>query len=200
MKIFKKLGVAVVMFSIIGCGGTTNVQTAKTTNRDLSTYDSFAYLPNSSAEISGRNYNDEQVNTAIIETINMNMQEAGYELDRENPDLLVLVSTKTDLETETTAQPVYARYPYAGATARAVSPFYNNYYYTGYNRINNIVGYDTDTYQYEEGTLVINLVDRETEETVWKGVASENIFNQSTTGAIQDMVNDIFEQYPLNQE
>lgn len=200
MKIFKSFGILIMILSFLGCGGTSNVQTAKTTDRDLSTYDSFAYLPNSSAEISGTNYNDEQVNTAIIETINMNMQEAGYNLNRENPDLLVLVSTKTELETETTTQPMYARYPYGGATARTVSPFYNNYYYSGFNRVNNIVGYDTDTYQYEEGTLVINLVDRETQETVWKGVASENIYNQSTTGAIQELVNDIFEQYPLNQE
>lgn len=198
MKIYKTLGILFLVISLMACGGTSNVQTAKTTDKDLSSYDSFAYLPNANAEIQGTNYNNEQVNTAIIETINMNMQQAGYNLDRQNPDLLVLVSTKTNMETGTTTDAVYARYPYGGA-GRTVSPFYNDYYYAGYTGFNRIVGYDTDTYQYEEGTLVINLVDRETQETVWKGIASENIYNQGTTAAIQDLVNDIFEQYPLNQ-
>lgn len=180
---------------IVGCGS-TNVQTAKTTDKDLSNYNSFAYLPNANPDIAGEDYNNEEVNTAVIEVINMNMQEAGYNLDREEPDLLVLVSTKVDSEIASRTQPVYAGYPYrSGVTT--VSPFYSPYYYRGYNNFNRVVGYDTDTYEYEEGTLVINLVDRETRETVWKGVASDNIYTQGTTDAIRGLVNDIFDEYPL---
>lgn len=180
---------------ILSCG-TSNVQTAKTTDKDLSNYDSFAYLPNANPDVAGQDYNNEEVTTAVIEVINMNMQEAGYELDREDPDLLVLVSTKVDNETASRTQPVYAGYPYrAGVTT--ISPQYSPYYFRGYNTFNRVVGYDTDTYEYEEGTLVINLVDRETRETVWKGVASDNIYTQGTNEAIRGLVNDIFEEYPL---
>lgn len=175
----------------MGCG--SNVQTVKTTNKDLNTYDSFAYLPNTNVR---EDYNNEDINTAVIEVINMNMQQAGYELDRDNPDLLVLVSTKVNTETAANTEPVYAGYPYASGV-NTISPFYSPFYYRGYNNINRVVGYDTDTYQYQEGTLVINLVDRETQETVWKGIASDNIYTQGTTSAIKELVNDIFEQYPL---
>lgn len=191
MKAFYSFIFCISLLLIMSCG--SNVQTTKTTNKDLSTYDSFAYLPNASVR---EEYNDEKVNTAVIEVINTNMQKAGYNLDRDNPDLLVLVSTKVNRETATRSQPVYAQYPYTtGVTT--VNSVYGPYYYRGFNNFNRVVGYDTDTYQYKEGTLVINLVDRKTEETVWKGIASEDIYNQGTNSAIRELVNDIFEQYPL---
>lgn len=79
-----------------------------------------------------------------------------------------------------------------------INPLYNNYYYGGYAGYNNIIGYDTDTYAYEEGSVVINLVDRESRNTVWKGVASESLSNQSNIQEIRGLVNAIFEEYPLN--
>lgn len=153
-------------------------------------------MPNSNFQKDQTRNNDDQVNQAIIETINSNMRKAGYHLDRENPDLLVLVSTKTNREEGVTTDPVYASYPYT-PMASTIRPFYEPFYYTGFTRLTRIVGYDTDTYQYKEGTLVINLVDRQTQETVWKGIATENIYNQGTTSAIQELVNEIFEKYPL---
>lgn len=195
MKFFKIFTLLIFTLSLVSCGPA--VQTSKPASADLSDYQSFAYLPNSNVEMADKDYN-EDVNSLIIETLNENMREAGYTLERDNPDLLVLVSTKTDLETETTADPIYARYPYtAGVTT--VSPFYDPYYYHGYNTYTGVIGYDTDTYSYEEGTLVINLVDRETKQTVWKGISSKNIYNQTTTGAIRDLVNEIFQEYPLNE-
>ena len=59
------------------------------------------------------------------------------------------------------------------------------------------IGYDRDTYRYKEGTVVIHLVDRKTRNTVWKGVASESLYDQTSTEAMQDLVNAIFEEYPL---
>lgn len=178
---------------LFGCG--PRVTTMKTTNKDLSVYDSFAYLPNTDIEMPSKSFNDD-VNEAVIETINSNLRQAGYELDRQNPDLLVLVSTETDTEIGATTDPIYATYPYAtGVTT--ISPYYEPYYYPGYMDYTSFVGYDVDTYSYQEGTVVINLVDRETRETVWKGVASESIYDQSTIQEIQELVNAIFEEYPL---
>lgn len=196
MKLFQNITWCLSFLLLMGCGSGSNVETAKTTDGDLSNYDSFAFLPNSNPEGVDESYDDDEVNTAVIETINMRMREAGYELDRDDPDLLVLVSTKTNVETGTQSRPVYAGYPYSSG-ATTVRPYYNSYYFRGFNNYNRVVGYDTDTYQYKEGTLVINLVDRETRETVWKGVASDNIYNQGTTAATRALVNDIFEEYPL---
>jgi hypothetical protein len=180
---------------LFSCG--PRVSTEKTTSKDLSTYNSFAYLPNSNVNAQNLPMDSEEVSQAVVEAVNTNLREAGYNLDRQNPDLLVLISTRTDTELETTTEPVYATYPYTTRVG-TINPVYNNYYYGGYTGFTNVVGYDTDTYSYEEGTVVINLVDRETKNTVWKGVASESLSGQSNIQGIRDLVNAIFEEYPLN--
>ncbi|UZH54518.1 DUF4136 domain-containing protein [Salinimicrobium tongyeongense] len=194
----KKLNLIVMLLIvglILGCG--PRVATQKTTSKDLGNYDSFAYLPNSNVNAQNLPMDSEDVSRAVIEAVNMNMREVGYNLDRQNPDLLVLISTETDTELETTTDAVYATYPYTAGVS-TINPLYNNYYYGGYAGYNNIIGYDTDTYAYEEGTVVINLVDRESRNTVWKGVASESLSNQSNIQEIRGLVNAIFEEYPLN--
>ncbi|MCP9200090.1 DUF4136 domain-containing protein [Gramella sp. GC03-9] len=186
----------IMALTLIGCG--PRVNTSQPTEVNLGKYDSFAYLPNTNAEVENRNYNDEEVNATIVDVINKNLKQEGYALDRENPDLLVLVSTKVDQEVARDVDPAYATYPYTtGVTA--VNSYYEPYYYYGYTNYNSVVGYNTDTYSYEEGTLVVQLVDSETKNTVWRGVASNDIYNQTTVGGIQDMVNDIFKEYPLNK-
>ena len=194
MKNFKPLLILFGLILITGCG--TSVKTVNPDNTDLSQYKTFAYLPNTNIEVPGKSYTNDKVNEMIIETINSNMEEAGYTLDRENPDLLVLISTKTNLQTETTTQPAYVSYPYRGRIS-TIRPYYNSYYYTGYNSYAGIVGYNTDTYSYKEGTVIIDIVDRETKNTVWKGTSSEDIFSQTENSAITELVNAIFDKYPL---
>ena len=195
MKFLSTLMFSILIFGVVSCG--PRVQTSQPNNVDLSKYDSFAYLPNTNADVPNNRYNDEEVNAMIINSINNNLRQEGYNLNRDNPDLLVLVSTKINPEMATETDPVYATYPYnAGITT--VSPYYDSYYYYGYNTYTDIVGYDTDTYSYEEGTLVVQLVDSETKNTVWKGIAADAIYDQTSTSAIENMVGDIFEEYPLN--
>ena len=193
----KKLNMIIMLLIgglIISCG--PRVSTSKMTSKDLSSYNSFAYLPNSNVSAQGMQMNSEDVSRAVIEVVNDNLKQVGYNLERQNPDLLVLISTETDTEVARTSDPVYAAYPY-GTGVNTVNPVYNNYYYSGYSGFNNIVGYDTDTYAYEEGTVVIRLVDRETRNTVWRGVASESLRGETNMQGIRDLVSAIFEEYPL---
>lgn len=194
MKKFQLVILFLVGSLLISCG--PRVSTAKTTTKDLSRYDTFAYLPSANVDAQGMRISSEDVSRAVIEAVNSNLREAGYVLDRQNPDLLVLISTETDTEIATTTEPVYATYPYTtGVTT--INPVYNEYYWGGFAGYNNIIGYDTDAYTYEEGTVVIHLVDRETRNTVWKGVASESVSGQATTQDIRELVNAIFDEYPL---
>lgn len=194
-KMTKLAGIFSLIMIFMSCG--PRVVTEKTTSKSLSIYDTFAYLPNTTADIPGTNYNDEDINYDIIEAVNDNL-ERWYNLDRTNPDLLVLINTATDVEVGTDIDPAYATYPYV-APVTEVSPFYDPYYYWDYATWPGIADYDTDVYAYKEGTLVINLVDRETQEIVWKGVANGNIYNLSNDDAIKEMVNNIFSEFPLNE-
>jgi len=194
MKTMKMLLLLCVATGIYSCGPA--VTTTKPTNDNLSKYSTFSYLPNSAIEMPDQSYND-SVNSLVIQQINENMMDAGYKLDRSKPDLLVLVSTKIDQETETETDPVYARYGYYNRPGVGVNSYYNNYYYRGYTTYPAVVGYDTDTYSYKDGTLVVQLVDRESRETVWKGMSSTSIYDSSSTVAMTNLVNAIFKEYPL---
>ncbi len=180
--------------AITSCG--PKVTTLKPTNDNLNKYSSFSYLPNSSINMPDKAYND-SVNTLVIQQINDRMMDAGYAMDRDQPDLLVLVSTKVNEKTQTTTDPVYARYGFYNNPGIRVNPYYNNFYYRGFNSYQSVVGYDTDTYQYTDGTLIVQLVDRKSRETVWKGISSTSIYNSGDTAALTGLVNTIFEEYPL---
>ncbi|MBQ0732794.1 DUF4136 domain-containing protein [Aquimarina celericrescens] len=182
-----------LVFTLFGCGPA--VQTVKMSDEDLSKYSTFAYLPNSNFDDSNIGYNDKTVGSKVIERVNSNLSKAGYTLDRENPDLLVLIRTKTDTETETYTDPIYATYPYADLTP-AVSPYYDPFYYTNYYDYNQIVGYETDVYKYKEGTLIVDLVDRKSKKVIWRGTASDQIYKDNNSKAISTYVDDIFDQFP----
>ncbi|KKK56237.1 hypothetical protein LCGC14_3066550 [marine sediment metagenome] len=183
-----------LLVSFTACG--PRISTAKQDGVNLSRFNTFAYLPNTDIEVPKKNYGDEDVNTLVIKTINANLQDAGYTINTNNPDLLVLVSTKIDFDNATTANPVYASYPYVSGVS-TVSPYYSNYYYTGFASYGDIAGYDTDSYSYKEGTVIVNLVNRKTKESVWKGATSESLYNENQADAIAQLVNEIFQKYPL---
>jgi uncharacterized protein (UPF0297 family) len=178
---------------IAGCG--PRVETKIMTDKNLSNYDSFAYLPNTDIEFQGKSLKSNDVNEAVVETVYQNLRKRGYKMDRSSPDLLVLISTYTNPMVGTRTEPMYAYYPYSTSIS-TVSPFYDTYYYRGFADYNSIVGYDIDTYAYKEGIVVINIVDRKTKETVWKGVAAESIYDQTSIDAIEELVNAVFNEFP----
>ncbi|WP_051908098.1 DUF4136 domain-containing protein [Flavimarina sp. Hel_I_48] len=176
------------------CGPT--VRTSQQEDVNLSRFNTFAYLPNTSIEVPKVNENDEDVNELVIKTINSNLQDAGYSINRNNPDLLVLVSTKVNYDSETVPATSYASYPYTtGATA--VSTYYGDYYYADYANYGGIQGYNTDSYSYKNGTVVVDIINRKTKKTVWKGTSSESLYDENQADAIANLVNEIFKKYPL---
>ncbi len=189
---------AVITLSLLACG--PRVHTTKTTSTDLGTYKTFAYLPNSNFEDLDKGYDNNNIGTTVIESVNTNMQQLGYTLDRTNPDLLVLLSTSTDLDTNVTKEPVYATFPNYYGRSYGVSPYYQNYYYNGYSTYNRLIGYDTEVNTYKEGTLRLSLVDSETKNIVWKGTASNSIYkSENESKAIAKFVDDMFAKFPKNR-
>lgn len=196
MIIKKKINylVLTLLILVMACG--PSVTTTKMGTKSLDSYDTFAYLPNSNFDDIEKFESDNSVGTAVIDRVNKNMKQKGYTMDRSNPDLLVLLTTKTDMEKYVNTDPVYATYPRHYNSNYTVSPYYNNYYYYGYNNYNNIVGYDRDITTYEDGTLILSLVDSDTKNVVWKANASAIIGNQKDSNAISKFVDDIFKEFP----
>ncbi len=165
-------------------------------SKNLANYDTFAYLPNSNFDDFEKFENDNSVGLSVIENVNRNMKKQGYSIDRENPDLLVLLNTVVDTEKTVTEEPVYATYPRYYRSGYGVSPYYQNYYFNNYAGYNNIVGYDTDVDRYKEGTLILRLVDSQSKTVIWMGNASDLIFKQNESASISKFVDDMFDEFP----
>ena len=190
MKTIKQVMLAILVLVLtLGCG--PKVTTMKNTGKDLNGYKTYAYLPNSNFNIpAGMEENIGEVDKAVLDEMNRNMQRAGYILDRDHPELLVIL--KSNLNPEGMAR--YATYPYSSQFP--VSPYYKPYYYWGYEAYDDINGYTLDVDTYYEGALEVDIVDRKTRNVVWSGKAKAPIYDIDTSEALADYVNDIFDNYP----
>jgi Domain of unknown function (DUF4136) len=115
------------------------------------------------------------------------MKSRGYSFLEKDPDLLINfnIKLKEKQRLQTTAYPAgyYGyRWGYYGA-------------WGGYN-------YDTFTYDYTEGTMNIDMVDRVRKQMVWEGVAIGRVRQEdfdNVEKAINNTVGLIFEKFPFKQ-
>lgn len=185
----------ITVFAILvlaGCGPA--VTTSKTANVDLDSYQTYAWLPDGN-KIENEKYKGKQLDQAIITEVNDQLQSKGYSLNRKDPDLLVLVHTMFNEETSTVKEPVYASYDYY-TPGMYINPYYDPYYYYDYPTVTRVVGYDIDQVNYTEGTLVIDLIDRNTKTVVWRGRAEDYVKPYNATAEVRDYVDEIFEEFP----
>ncbi len=177
---------------IVGCG--PKVSTDKKTSRDLSNYSSYSFLPNQDT-ILNSNYDNDYINEIVIDEINQNMREQNLRLERSQPDLLVYYHLMFDEEMAVNASPVYTNYSYY-RPGYYVGPYYRNYLYNNYFTIPRIAGTGIEQVPYKEGTIVVDLIDRRTNEIVWRGRANDVVQAGNLDQEIRDYINAIFEQYP----
>lgn len=194
MKFFRHFLSLSIMagFLFASCG--PKVDTNKKTAQSLSSFDSYAFLPNQDT-IQTSQYNNEQVNEIVIAEIRENMEELNYRLDRNQPDLLVYYHLMLDEEMAVNANPVYTNYSYY-RPGFYVGPYYRNYAYNNYFTVPRIAGSGIQEMPYKEGTIVIDLINRRTNEIVWRGSAEDLVAPGNITDEVRTYVNAIFERFP----
>jgi len=191
MKILKYfLLFAVITTVLISCG--SSGPTAKNDVKKLKSYDSYAYLPNKDTIIS-RDFNNDAINQNIIETINANMQENGFRLDKLQPDVLIHVHPMFDEKVAVNANPVYTNYPYY-RPGFYIGPYYKDVMYDNYFTIQRINGPRVNQIPYNERTIVIDFIDRRTNEILWRGSIDESIEKKRIDREIRGYIDDIFKE------
>ena len=198
MNIFQRLSSIVSLFALVfisvQCG--PKVTANKLNDVDLSKYKTYAFLPNPDT-IRYRNIDGSLVEEKVMDEINQDMQARGYTIDKDNPDLLIKTNAMFEQEEELVSDPVaYTNYGYytPGFTPGYTSP----YYYSGYNTVGNVTGgYGVEEVQYTEGTIVIDLIDAETDEIVWRGWAEEAIEPENFVTEVREYVDEVFDEYPV---
>ena len=191
-NIITVLSVSVAVFLGVQCS--PNVTTTKMSSKDLSNYKTYAYLPTSDT-VNYRDLQEDMVEEVVMNEINSEMQEIGYSVNKDQPDLLIKTHVMFEQEESTVTDPVYTDYPYyyPGYSVGYASP----YYYTGYNTIPRIAGYDVDEITYTEGTIAIDVIDAKTNEIIWRGWAENPISPDNFASEVKGYVDEVFEEYPV---
>jgi len=119
------------------------------------------------------------VDRRIERSITEALQAKGYEPVEAGADLRVIFHTVTHTRTEVNDWRVGA------------SPFRRHPYY-GYSSYSFI-----DIYEYEEGTFIIDLVDTETDQLVWRGASNKRLgWTAPSQEEVDAIVERIFLEYP----
>ena len=191
---FVKYFTAILVLSlfVVSCG--PKVTTSKKTTKDLDSFSSYAFLPNQDT-IKTTRYDNKYVNEIVIDEINENMQNLDYRLDRNQPDLLVYYHLMMDEEMAVDANPIYTDYSYY-RPGYYVGPYYRNYAYNNYFTVPRIAGAGIQQVPYKEGTIVIDVIDRRTNEILWRGIANDVVTPNNLEEELREYVNAIFDQFP----
>ncbi|AVR45782.1 DUF4136 domain-containing protein [Christiangramia fulva] len=177
---------------LYSCG--SGALTSKDDRKKLKSYNSYAFLPDNDT-IMSRNFDNEHIQEVIIETINANMREQGYVLDKTYPDVLIKVHPMFDEKVAVNANPVYTNYPYY-RPGFYIGPYYKDYMYDNYFTIQRIDGPRIKQIPYRQGSIVIDFIDRRTNEILWRGTSDKSIGSRRMDRDIRDYIDDIFKDFP----
>lgn len=180
---------------ITSCSVENQVYTDKAMNADLSAYETYAWLPMSDTLKSEMSiYDNDIINNKLMSEVDMQLQERDYDWSPGDPDLLVNIHTMYDQETEVYQEPVYGSYDYYyPAVVYGTYP----YYYSGYNTVRYLEGYDIETVEYVEGTIIIDIIEAESRKILWRGWSQRTVNEDDYVYDLKEDVRDIFDKYPV---
>jgi hypothetical protein len=172
---FYKLYLLIIGWLLLGCGPTSQVFTDYDRTANLEEYKTFGWLTSTSIE--GRNnpiyyneLNDKRIKTAVANQL----ESRNYQFS-DNPEILVhyhiVIDDKSVVRTD----------PYG-------------YYYGPY-----WMRTEVNVYEYREGTLIIDLMDADTNSLVWRGWITSFLKNSDPSkmeDSIDRAVRMIFSEYP----
>ena len=121
------------------------------------------------------------------------MQENGLSLDKQQPDVLVYVHPMYDEKVAVNANPVYTNYPYY-RPGFYIGPYYKDYMYENYFTIQRINGPRVQQVPYRERSIVIDFIDRRSNEILWRGTSNETIGTRRLERETREYIDDIFKE------
>ncbi len=174
------------LFLLTGCTALT-VQTDYETGYDFSTLRTYAWLEDKAPSNDIR-INNSLIINRVVNAVNNNLQLKGYKLvDKDKADF-------------------YVNW-FGGIENRIQQETINTYYgHLGYN--SSLWGYGgywpgdsrTYTYEYQESTLIIDIVDSKSKQLIWRGtgrdVVTENKTPEQITARINQTISGILKNFP----
>jgi hypothetical protein len=179
----KKLAfLSLIMLIIASCNVYTDIYSTTSPDAKFSKYKTFAWLTDK-ADTTNSPYNNEIIRNNIRNYFSKAMSDRGFQVETENPDLLLELVVKNAPHTVKYrnyndnyyySQRYYYRSVY-------YSPFRNRYYYTWYpnymyTRPNSFSTF-TDTHM--NNSVTLNVVDAKEKKLLWIGSVEADIYDPS---------------------
>jgi hypothetical protein len=171
----------------LGSCSVSRVITDADPNMNLSSYHTFRFTDSDDQSDANPLYHSSILENAIHAQIAIELEKRGVLENMQHPDMLVAYHTFTEKKKSS----VNDYYPmmYGGWSWRFYSGgLYPYGYWNGYNR----------TYEYTEGTLIVDAIDVKSNQLIWRGSISDAINNPGNlhTTAIK-AVKLVFKKFPI---
>jgi len=173
-------------------------------DRDMSanfaSYKTFSWLPNPQDSLANEQFNSVIIETNVKNYVNKEMQDRGYTIDVDSPDLILEYNADLERKAMVQTAPMY-QYPYNYNWN--YNPNYDSYFGYRFNSKGTVVrapyeSYSTDPIPYSEGSISISAIDRKTNKLVWRGWSTGTIVDPvSYRTNLERDIHTIFLKYPV---
>lgn len=172
-----------LLFCIAACTSGPKVRVDADPSADLASYKTFAFFEDLATD---KSQYSTMITSRLKDATRRELKRRGYEEAADQPNLRVNFSTNLESRTEVQSTPSASAgfYGYRGGMYGAWG------------------GYPTDvhTTHYQQGTLVIDLVDAQKRQLVWQAVAEGRLSKKAIENpaeSIDALIADMFEKYPV---
>jgi hypothetical protein len=182
MRTLRSLGLVLLVVTVFGCSG-IRVNTDWDTTKDFSGFRSYSWLPHPPDNPDHDRLHNALIDARVREAVNTEMAARGFRYSTvEGADLLV--TYYLGLETKLNVDTIHTSYGYG----------YRGWYGGG------PVGTQTRVSQYEEGTLMIDILAPPNKDLLWRGTASTRVGRSSSPEKSQKTINSavskMFKKFP----
>jgi hypothetical protein len=184
---------------LLWLAGCASVQTYSDLDKssDFSRFHTYAWIQRSDS-VQSIFYSNQLVEKNIRYYTEEQLRLRGYVKDTTNPDLLLEYHTMVEKKHQTVSDPVYSTPSYA------YNPFYGPFGYSStypYSYYNTpyLIGYNVKEIDYNEGTLVIDVIDRKKNQLIWRGWSVGSVSDQQDLEKeLPKDIRKIFKKYPVH--
>ena len=172
---------AIACSFVAACSSGPKVRVDGDPSIDMRTYKTFAFFDHLATDKS--NYST-MITSRLKDATRRELTKRGLEEDANSPQLLVNFSTNVETRTEVHSSPSTGFYGYRAGAYGA---------WGGYSQ-------DVYTTHYQQGSLVIDLVDANKKQLVWQGLAEAHLTKkdiENPSATIDAVIAEIFAKYPV---
>jgi hypothetical protein len=141
---------------------------------DFNAYKTFAWYAHQPETYKNPGFDNQILESNIKNYTSGELKRRGFKVDLDSPDVVFDYTLMIEKKNRQEQQPIYA-HPYNYGYYNPYRPLQDPYSYPNY-----ITGYQTVNIPYNEGTLIINMIDHRTNRLVWRGWSVATVTDEMT--------------------